>query len=219
MKKADNFDAKKWLVENKVTFQSRLNEEENSKFDDNAKAYGILFIDNDDEDEIEETPYIWNDEKMEALVMSMGYEDAEEIAGEFTNIFSPGDEDEMGIFRAQENNPKLQPEDLTIGMYKKNIATEFPKEDEDNDYDLDDEFQKSPGQASYKDVLSVIEDHEDDDMLDNFKAEFPEGEPVNKEDYMSFTLKFIDDMSEAAFIKANWISIFDEDVYEKAGLI
>ena len=28
MKKADNFDATKWLVENKVTFQSRLNEDE-----------------------------------------------------------------------------------------------------------------------------------------------------------------------------------------------
>ena len=27
MKKADNFDAKKWLVENKVTFQSRLTKE------------------------------------------------------------------------------------------------------------------------------------------------------------------------------------------------
>jgi len=30
MKKADNFDAKQWLVENKITFQSRLNEEEGS---------------------------------------------------------------------------------------------------------------------------------------------------------------------------------------------
>jgi len=28
MKKADNFDARKWLVENKITFQSKLNEEE-----------------------------------------------------------------------------------------------------------------------------------------------------------------------------------------------
>ena len=28
MKKADNFDAKQWLVENKITTQSRLNEEE-----------------------------------------------------------------------------------------------------------------------------------------------------------------------------------------------
>ena len=31
MKKADNFDAKQWLVENKITFQSRLNE--NEEFD------------------------------------------------------------------------------------------------------------------------------------------------------------------------------------------
>jgi len=30
MKKADNFDSSKWLVENKITFQSRLNEEEYS---------------------------------------------------------------------------------------------------------------------------------------------------------------------------------------------
>lgn len=28
MRKADNFDASKWLVENKITFQSKLNEEE-----------------------------------------------------------------------------------------------------------------------------------------------------------------------------------------------
>ena len=27
MKKADNFNAKQWLIENKVTFQSRLNED------------------------------------------------------------------------------------------------------------------------------------------------------------------------------------------------
>ena len=34
MKKADNFDPSKWLVENKITFQSRLNEnEEESEID------------------------------------------------------------------------------------------------------------------------------------------------------------------------------------------
>ena len=31
MKKADNFNASKWLVENKITFQSRLNEDEEEK--------------------------------------------------------------------------------------------------------------------------------------------------------------------------------------------
>lgn len=130
MKKADNFDAKQWLVENKVTFQSRLNEEENSKFDDNAKAYGILFIDNDDEEEIGNVDYMWDEDAYETLVKSMGYkeEDINSITGTMTEFF-PAGEDEMGIFRDQENNPKLQPEDLTIGMYKKNIATEFPKEE------------------------------------------------------------------------------------------
>ncbi len=33
MKKADNFNAKQWLVENKITTQSRLNEEEYVKID------------------------------------------------------------------------------------------------------------------------------------------------------------------------------------------
>jgi hypothetical protein len=31
MRKADNFDTKQWLVENKITFQSRLNEDEEEK--------------------------------------------------------------------------------------------------------------------------------------------------------------------------------------------
>ena len=39
MKKADNFDASKWLTENKITFQSRLNEEKT--FNDN---YLKLFV-------------------------------------------------------------------------------------------------------------------------------------------------------------------------------
>ena len=39
MKKADNFDANKWLVENKITFQSKLNEDEKSF---NPKAQYII---------------------------------------------------------------------------------------------------------------------------------------------------------------------------------
>ena len=126
MKKADNFNPGKWLVENKITFQSRLNEEKT--FDNNAKAHGILFSDNDDEDEIEEVPYMWNEKAVKDLVMSMGYEeeDIDDIAGTIMDFF-PAGEDEMGIFRTQEGNPDLQPEDLTIGMYKKNIKNEFPE--------------------------------------------------------------------------------------------
>ena len=119
MKKADSFDAKQWLVENKITNQSRLNEEKT--FNDNDKAYGILFVDNDDEEEIEYTPYVYNEKAIAALVKSMGYTNPNTVAGEFTNYTSPGDDDEMRIFRKQEGNPNLQPKDLTIRMYKKSI--------------------------------------------------------------------------------------------------
>jgi len=131
MKQADNFNPGNWLVENKLTNQSKLTEMKIANPLDKRKAYGILFVDNDDEDEIEELPYIWNDEEVKALFKSMGYdEDAiEDLAGEFMGIFNPGDEYEMRIFRTQEDNPELQPKDLTIGMYKKNIEKEFPKDD------------------------------------------------------------------------------------------
>jgi len=97
-----------------------------NKFKDTEKAYGILFVDNDDTDEIEDVPYIWNEEAIEALVDEMGYDDVEEIAGEFIGIFNPGIDEELDIFRTQENNPNLEAKDLTIGMYMKNIRKEFP---------------------------------------------------------------------------------------------
>ena len=42
MKKADNFDAKQWLVENKITFQSRLNENEEFDNDFPSLDYNII---------------------------------------------------------------------------------------------------------------------------------------------------------------------------------
>ena len=106
-------------------FKSKLNED---IFDDNAKAYGILFVDNEDEEEIGNVDYMWDEEAYEALVKSMGYkeENIDNITGTMTEFF-PAGEDEMPIFRTQESNPKLQPTDLTIGMYKKQIEKEFPK--------------------------------------------------------------------------------------------
>ena len=37
MKKADNFDASKWLTENKITTQSRLNENETVTIEKNRE--------------------------------------------------------------------------------------------------------------------------------------------------------------------------------------
>ena len=60
MKKVDNFDAKQWLVENKVTFQSRLNENEGTDILSFLKSNKQELLDkltkkyNFDEDDLEE---------------------------------------------------------------------------------------------------------------------------------------------------------------------
>ena len=87
------------------------------------KALGNLFYPSEDE----EGRYTYDINAITNLIKSMGYEDYKEVTSEFTHYFSPGDEDEMRIFRIQENNPELQPTDLTIGMYKRNIEKEFEK--------------------------------------------------------------------------------------------
>jgi len=89
---------------------------------------------------------------------------------------------------------------------------------EDDGFDLNAEFANSPNQASFEDVFNVIQSYENDEILDDFTSKFPSIKPVNKEKYRDFAMKYIDDMSEMDYIKANWVSIFDEDVYEKAGL-
>jgi hypothetical protein len=89
---------------------------------------------------------------------------------------------------------------------------------EDDGFDLDAEFANSPNQASFEDVFNVIQSYENDEILDDFTSKFPSIKPVNKEKYLNFTMNYIDDMSERDYIKANWVSMFDEDVYEKAGL-
>jgi len=99
---------------------------ENEVGGDNDKALGILFHPNDDMEEANETPYVWDHNAYENLVKSMGYEDYEDVAGEMTHYFAPGDNDEMRVMRNLIGNPNLQPTDLTIGMYKKAIRSEYP---------------------------------------------------------------------------------------------
>jgi hypothetical protein len=99
---------------------------ENEMGGNNDKALGILFRVNDDKEEAEETPYIWDHDAYENLVKSMGYKDYKDIAGEMTHYFAPGDNDEMRVMRNLIGNPDLQPTDLTIGMYKKAIKNEYP---------------------------------------------------------------------------------------------
>ena len=58
--------------------------------------------------------------------------------------------------------------------------------------------------GNYDLVLEVVEFYEDEEIMDDFKNEFKEGENVSKKSFVEFFNRFIDDMSEVEFIKNNW---------------
>ncbi len=103
--------------------------------------------------------------------------------------------------------------DLDIEESKKTLS------EDDEDFDLDAAFKASPASHSYNDVLDIFTSYEDEGILDDFKAKFPKDKNINKIDYLKFAMNYIDDMSASSDIKANWISITDDDVFEKAGLV
>jgi hypothetical protein len=53
-------------------------------------------------------------------------------------------------------------------------------------------------------------------MINDFERQF---KSISRNDYSDFIMRYIDDMSEVPYVQANWISITDPDIYEKAGLV
>jgi hypothetical protein len=99
------------------------------------------------------------------------------------------------------------------------IKEEISKVLNEKKYNLNKAFAESPNEASYSDILSIFGDYDDDDILGDFKLEFPKGKPISKINYNKFAMSLIDDMADADYVKANWISLFDDEVFEKAGLV
>ena len=115
---------------------------------------------------------------------------------------------------------KLNENDDEIDYDDENFSDSFiDDEGFDDDFDLNREFKKSQSKHSYDEVLEIIKSYEDENMLNDFKSEFPKNEFISRDDYSDFTINYIDDMSEVPFIQANWISITDPDIYDKAGLV
>ena len=100
---------------------------------------------------------------------------------------------------------------ITEGQYKDGLNEE--------EYNLYREFSNSPEEHQYEDVLNIIESYEEENILDNFKSTFPPGKPIKKQDYVKFAESWMDDLSELEYVKANWVSITDDEVFEKAGIV
>lgn len=125
---------------------------------------------------------------------------------------------EDNIHDEEDNNPNIW--DLYTSLETADEVDNFVKGymNEGKNFDLDAAFKASPMSHSYEDVLDIFESYEDESILNDFKAKFPEGKDISRKDYGDFAMSMIDDMSEVAYIKANWISLTDDDVYTKAGL-
>ena len=93
------------------------------------------------------------------------------------------------------------------------------KEGLEEAFNLNAAFKLSPSSHSYNDVLDIFTSYEDEGILNDFKANFSEGEDISKINYIKFAVLYIDDMSASSDIMANWISVTDPDVFEKAGLV
>jgi hypothetical protein len=206
MKKADNFDATKWLVENKITSQSRLNENKS--------------IDN----------IIGNDSFLKKIASSAKSFNRDGDFIKFTNKDGKNIGISYKVPSSEENNDEKYKNIINIINYKKQLSSselknfedkykETENDFDDDDFDLKKAFAKSPNKASYDDVLYIFQSYEDEDTLNGFKSKFPKGKPINKLDYTNFAMDLIDDMSEVVYVQANWISLFDDDIYEKAGLV
>jgi hypothetical protein len=91
--------------------------------------------------------------------------------------------------------------------------------DDEDEFDLNAAMKASPERHSYDEILEVIKSYEDKNMLNDFINEFPQGKGISRNDYEQFCMQYVDDMSEQQYVQANWISITDPDIYEKAGLV
>jgi len=107
---------------------------------------------------------------------------------------------------------------ITEGQYKKQV-NEMDEFDDEDEFDLNAAMKASPERHSYDEVLEVIKSYEDKNMLNDFINEFPQGKDISRNDYGQFCMQYVDDMSEQQYVQANWISITDPDIYEKAGLV
>jgi len=208
-----NFDLRKYLAESKLVTEDKIDmiNKYAHRIATGEEIQDEFFMDNKEEilqaaDEIEK--YMGSDADIpEAQKPSMKMKKSE-----LKEMIKAAFLSEADFTNAQDDDAALG------GMYDPVYEAEDEEYDYD-DYDLNVEFKKSPNEASYEDVLDIIKSYEDEIILDDFKSEFPKGEPISKKDYSDFATRLIDDMSEVGFIQANWISIFDEDVFDKAGLV
>jgi hypothetical protein len=99
---------------------------------------------------------------------------------------------------------------ITEGQYKEKL-------NENNNYELvKQEFENSPNNASYDQVLNVINSFEgagdEEEIKSNFISRFSDSPSISKEEYMNFISQFYGEEIDS---QMNWVSIFDPSIYDR----
>lgn len=84
--------------------------------------------------------------------------------------------------------------------------------------DILNEYKINQPNSNYKLVLGVVESYDDEDIMEDFLKEFPEGKNISKDQFFEFFGRYIDDMSEHYYIKQNWKYVEsggDDSVYDE----
>ena len=80
------------------------------------------------------------------------------------------------------------------------------------------EWKITPALAAlyYDRALEAVESYEDEDMLEDFKNEFPRNQLITKKKWLEWNEQYLDDMSELEYVKQHWkyITTGDESVYD-----
>jgi hypothetical protein len=99
---------------------------------------------------------------------------------------------------------------ITEGQYKAKL-------NESDSYELvKQEFDNSPNNASYDQVLDVINSFEgagdEEEIKSDFISRFSDSPSISKKEYMNFLSQFY---GEEIDNQINWISMFDPSIYDR----
>jgi hypothetical protein len=104
----------------------------------------------------------------------------------------------------------------------KEIQSEMDEDEdemnENQEFNANQAYEKSPNEQTYKDMLDVVKEYEDEKYLKSFISTFPQGKSINKKEWEKWS-RSMEDYDPEGYTYLNWISVSDPDVYKKAGVL
>jgi hypothetical protein len=86
------------------------------------------------------------------------------------------------------------------------------------EFDIEQAFEQSPNEYSYEELLGVVESYDDENDLNSFISTFQPGQSISKEEWVRWS-RSISDYDPEGYVRLNWISLSDPNIFDKAGVL